>query len=154
MMKQIKPLSKLSYLNSPMYKLFTYGSLMCSDIMFKVAGCQSNCISASLKNFQRSSIHGEKYPGIFQQADATVEGILYLDLSQDAIERLDEFEGEQYHRQEVQVLTQQFGACMAMTYIIKPHYHNILTGKPWDFNHFLANGKTEFLKNYSGFQKI
>ncbi len=136
-----------------MYTLFTYGSLMCSDIMSKVAGCQSDSLTATLKDFQRSAIHGEKYPGIFRQANGSVEGVLYLHLPEEAMLRLDQFEGEQYSREEVPVITQQ-GSCRAMTYIIKPQYRHLLTGEPWSFEDFLATGKAEFLNHYQGFQKI
>jgi gamma-glutamylcyclotransferase (GGCT)/AIG2-like uncharacterized protein YtfP len=121
--------------------------------MSKVAGCQSDSLAATLKDFQRSAIHGEKYPGIFHQADGIVEGVLYLHLPEEAMLRLDQFEGEQYSREEVQVITQQ-GSCRAMAYIIKPQYRHLLTGEPWSFEDFLASEKAEFLNYYQGFQKI
>jgi len=136
-----------------MHTLFTYGSLMCSDIMSTVAGCQSDSMAATLKDFQRSTIHGEKYPGIFHQANGTVEGVLYLQLPEEAILRLDQFEGEQYSREDVQVITPQ-GPCRTMAYIIKPQYHHLLTGEPWSFEQFLVTGKTEFIKYYQGFKKL
>ena len=139
-----------------MQNLFTYGSLMCSDIMFQVAGCRADCIPATLKDFKRSRIRGEEYPGIVAQPGVEVEGVLYLDLPPGAIERLDSFEGEQYARQEVQVLTQQSEPCpvAAMAYVIKPEYRELLTGEAWSYGHFLAVGKAEFLKAYQGFRKI
>ncbi len=137
-----------------MQNLFTYGSLMCSDIMFQVAGCRADCIPATLKDFKRSCIRGEEYPGIAAHPGAEVEGVLYLDLPPGAMVRLDSFEGEQYVRQEVQVLTQQSGFRLAMAYVIKPEYRELLTDETWSYEHFLAVGKFEFLKVYQGFRKI
>lgn len=137
-----------------MPNLFTYGSLMCSDIMYQVADCRVAFVSARLKGFQRSEISGEEYPGIVAHPGAEVEGVLYFDLPPRAIDRLDSFEGEQYSRQEVQVMTAQLVPYTAMTYVIKPEHCYLLTGKPWSYEHFLAVGKTKFLEAYLGFRKI
>lgn len=136
-----------------MTNLFTYGSLMCSDIMDHVAGCQAESVSAVLKNFKRSKIRGEEYPGIVAHPGAEVEGVLYRGLSPQAMERLDSFEGAQYLRQEVQLQTEA-GSCLAMAYVIKPEYSHLLTDETWSYADFLAVGKARFLEAYVGFQKI
>lgn len=137
-----------------MPNLFTYGSLMCSDILCHVAGCRVDFVPASLKDFQRSRINGQEYPGIVAHPGGEVEGVLYLELPQAAMERLDNFEGEQYTRQEVTVITRQFIQLKAMVYVIKPEYSFLLTGVAWSYEHFLAVGKTTFLQAYVGFEKI
>ena len=88
-----------------MINLFTYGSLMCGDIMFKAAGCKLQYSQALLSNFFRSKIHNEEYPGIIPKPGCTVAGVIYFDLSPEAIKRLDLFEGELYERREEVVLT-------------------------------------------------
>jgi len=137
-----------------MSNLFTYGSLMCSDIMYQVAACHANFVYATLKDFKRSTIRGEEYPGIVAHPGTEVEGVLYLDLPPRAIDRLDSFEGEQYSRQEVEVTTAQLVPYTAMVYVVKPEHCYLLTGKPWSYEHFLAVGKTKFLEAYLGFRKI
>lgn len=137
-----------------MTNLFTYGSLMCNDIMCRVAGCRASFVSATLKDFRRSTLHGVDYPGITTYPGAEVQGVLYLDLPTEAIERLDNFEGEQYIRQEVLVMTKNGTPGKAMAYIIKPEYNHLLTGEPWSYQHFLAVGKAKFLDAYLGFQRI
>lgn len=136
-----------------MTKLFTYGSLMCSDIMFKVAGCQLDFREAILNNFFRSKVQDQEYPGILPRQNASVPGILYFDLSLEAINHLDVFEGELYQQQEVEVITENQGPTTAMTYVIKPQYRQILTGEEWNFNYFLAFGKKKFQETYFGFQE-
>ena len=136
-----------------MTNLFTYGSLMSSDIMHHVAGCMAESAPAVLKNFQRSKIRGEEYPGIVGHPGAEVAGILYRDLPPEAMERLDSFEGAQYSRQEVQLVTDT-GSCLAMAYVIKPEYSHLLTEEPWSYADFLAVGKARFLESYIGFRKI
>jgi len=136
-----------------MVNLFTYGSLMCSDIMFKVAGCQLEYSPACLSNFFRSKMHGREYPGIVEQPKTQVAGVLYRNLSPEALQRLDAFEGEMYQRQEVEVMTKEHGLAMAMTYVIKPRYRNQLTDEEWDFRSFLVFGKKKFEETYFGFQQ-
>lgn len=137
-----------------MINLFTYGSLMCSDIMFRVAGCKTDYTQASLNNFFRSKIQNREYPGIVPHHGARVSGVLYFDISTEAIERLDVFEGEMYLRQKVEVINDENNSVTAMTYVIKPQYLNILSDKEWSFDEFLAGGKEKFEESYFGFQKL
>ncbi len=127
---------------------------MCCDIMNQVAGLQSNFASATLKGFKRSTIRGEEYPGIVAHPGSEVEGVLYFDLPPKAIERLDIFEGVQYSRQDVLVMTAQLTQYAAMTYVIKPEYCYLLTDNPWNYELFLTIGKSKFLETYLGFRKI
>jgi gamma-glutamylcyclotransferase (GGCT)/AIG2-like uncharacterized protein YtfP len=135
-----------------MIDLFTYGSLMCSDIINKVAGCRLDFCQARLNGYFRSNIRDKEYPGISPRSGAMVPGVLYLDLSPEAIERLDVFEGELYRRQVVEVVTEHHGFVKAMTYVIKPQHRDLLTNVEWDFNYFLAFGKKKFEETYFGFQ--
>ncbi len=135
-----------------MINLFTYGSLMCSDIMIKVAGCRADFSPARLNNFFRSNIREREYPGITPRPGTMVTGVLYLNLSSEAIQRLDVFEGELYERQSVEIDTEHHGILKAMTYVIRPQYQYLLTDEEWSFNSFLAVGKKKFEKTYFGFQ--
>jgi gamma-glutamylcyclotransferase (GGCT)/AIG2-like uncharacterized protein YtfP len=137
-----------------MLNLFTYGSLMCSDIMFKVTGCQVDCSQATLGNFFRAKIQEREYPAIVPRPGALVSGVLYFDLPPEAINKLDVFEGEIYRRQEVDVVTDNHRTMKAMTYVIKPRYRDLLTDEEWSFGYFLAFGKKKFEETYLGFQEI
>lgn len=136
-----------------MTDLFTYGSLMCADIMERVAGCRVPCRQALLQGFFRSGISGEDYPGIFARPGASVAGVLYLDLPEEAVRRLDIFEGELYERQEVEVIAGG-SRSLAMTYVVKDCYRHRLTGGEWSYDLFLRTGKARFEKDYLGFGKI
>ena len=127
---------------------------MCSDIMFKAAGCKLQYSQALLSNFFRSKIRNEEYPGIVPKPGCTVAGVVYFDLSIKAIKRLDVFEGELYGRKEEVVITEKNHSITAMTYVIQPQYRDILTGEEWSFTDFLTGGKRKFEKTYFGFQDI
>ena len=137
-----------------MTNIFTYGSLMCRDIMFRVAGCKTDYTQATLNNFFRSKMHNEEYPGIIAQRDAAVPGVLYFELTAKAINRLDLFEGEMYRRQEVEVIMENHDQATAMTYVIKPQFKHLLTDEEWSFSEFLAVGKEKFEQSYFGFQEL
>lgn len=137
-----------------MIDLFTYGSLMCADIMHRVAGCRAQSTEAVLADFRRRKISHEEYPGIVPHAGSRVRGVLYFRLADEAIRRLDIFEGELYDRQEVEVVSREYGVIRAMAYVIKPPYHGRLSNEEWSYDDFLAVGKARFEKAYLGFTKI
>lgn len=137
-----------------MTNLFTYGSLMCDDIMLQVSGVQPKHQKARLIGFFCSQIQGETYPGIHPAAEHYVEGVLYFDVCESAIAKLDTFEGEYYERNEITVLCSSEGEIAATAYIIKAQYNHLLTGKSWSYDNFLRHGKEEFEANYFGFNKI
>lgn len=137
-----------------MTHLFTYGSLMCKDIMKMVSGQESLQKKARLDGFFRSQIVDETYPGIFPQTNRYVKGMIYFDLTQTALARLDAFEGEYYIRSQIHINCDEMGVIPAAAYIIKPSYQHLLTGKEWSFEDFLTSGKQEFLSKYVGFKKI
>jgi gamma-glutamylcyclotransferase (GGCT)/AIG2-like uncharacterized protein YtfP len=134
--------------------LFTYGTLMSSDIMMRVAGCQLDSRPASLHGFFRSKVRDEMYPGIREEDGGEVLGLLYLEVPAEAIERLDLFEGEMYERRQVTVRLDSGEEKAVMTYIFRPQYHNLLTGIPWEYDEFLSLGKQKFEDGYLGFDAL
>lgn len=137
-----------------MTHLFTYGSLMCGDIMQRVAGCRAQSTEAVLHDFFRSGIHREDYPGIVPRPGATVAGVLYLNLPAEAVRRLDVFEGKLYERREVEAVSPEYGVCPAMAYVFKDCYRDRLTNTEWSYAQFLATGKAKFERAYLGFDRI
>lgn len=134
--------------------IFTYGSLMCPQIMERVCGFQLISRPATLHHFHRSRLHLLDYPGIFALQNAHVPGILYLDLPTPALRRLDDFEGDQYVRQEVKVELDGGQYLSAMTYVLQAHCQTLATGEEWDFAAFLSSGKDRFLNTYMGFDRL
>ena len=137
-----------------MVNLFTYGSLMCSDIMLHVSGQAPENNRAYLDGYFCSQLQTEPYPAIVPQVGDQVEGKIYFDLDTTAINKLDTFEGEYYTRETVRVLSENKEPVTAMTYVIKPQYYHLLTKTPWSFKDFLHSGKQIFLAQYVGFSKI
>ncbi len=127
---------------------------MSPEIMTKVSGCRLASVPASLSGYQRSLVRDEVYPGISAAAHCQVDGLLYLDVPADALRRLDIFEGEMYERLEVLVQQEGCPARKAMTYAFRPEYLQLLTGIPWELEHFMVSGKKRFEDGYGGFAEI
>lgn len=131
---------------------FTYGSLMCEDIMSAVCGtaCTRHA-PAVLADHRRHPVIGQHYPGMVCAAGSTVQGVLYLDLPAAAWPRLDAFEGEEYERGRVDVSLADGRTVAAWTYLFKPRYAARLAAGDWDFDRFLRHGKARFEAAYLGF---
>lgn len=127
---------------------------MCPQIMERVCGLHAISRSATLHHFRRSRLHHLDYPGIFTHKNASVPGLLYLDLPTPALRRLDDFEGDQYVRQEVDVELDDGHYLSAMTFVLQPHCQTLVTGEEWDFAAFLHSAKDRFLNTYIGFDKL
>jgi len=134
--------------------LFTYGTLMSPDIMGKVAGVRLASVRAALAGYRRTLVRDEVYPGIAEDGKYEVEGVLYLDLSDEAARRLDAFEGVMYDRREVVITLENGAARTVMTSIFRPEFRHLLTDVPWDFEQFLVSGRKRFEQGYFGFDQL
>jgi gamma-glutamylcyclotransferase (GGCT)/AIG2-like uncharacterized protein YtfP len=137
-----------------MHKLFTYGSLMCEDIMSIVVGSPLLSKSAILPDFQRLTMKDEQYPGVVSFSGGLVEGIVYQGIKEQGWKRLDRFEGEIYSRERVVVNYPENGQETVYCYVVKPEFRQLLTKTPWDFQAFLEHGKKIFQARYMGFKDI
>lgn len=137
-----------------MSNLFTYGSLMYPEVWGRVVNgrCRSQC--ATLRGYVRRKVRGETYPAIIPGAAAScLDGVLYLGITQDELERLDRFEGNYYVRTVVGVLTASGATVDAFAYVLKEEYRHILSADEWDNEAFEDHGIWRFLSDYCGFDR-
>jgi len=134
--------------------LFTYGTLMCAEIMLEVAGCQPAHVPGTLRCYCRRSVKGEHYPAIMADGKSCVDGVVYLNLPDAAWERLDRFEGEMYVRTPVEIATSEHKILAAETYVIHPNFRDRLGDTEWDFAAFLKHGRASFQKHYQGYRAL
>ena len=127
---------------------------MVPEIIQQVTGSNFRSIRGILADYFRSGIYHEEYPAITPRPGAEVPGVVYFDIDVKAFVQLDIFEGEMYERKEVDIQLSTGERCVAMAYIIKKDYCRLLTGKEWNYNTFLANGKEKFIEKYAGFEAI
>ena len=102
--------------------LFTYGTLMDHIIMDRVAGERFSSKPATLPGYVRKRIHDAVFPAISVRENNQVEGMLYLNVTTIAMDRLDIFEGDLYDRRRVNVIIEGEGNIEAYSYVLKPKY--------------------------------
>lgn len=137
-----------------MATVFTYGSLMCEDIMAAVTGHNLDFESARLSGFARYAVRGEAYPAIVPESSATVAGRIYYGVTESGLARLDAFEGDWYLRDSVVVNTAQGRLVEAQSYIFRPEYAHFIADWPWSFEYFLEHGRQSFTDQYLGYQRL
>ena len=131
--------------------IFTYGTLMVTDVFRTVTGKTYQKQKAVLEGYSRFRLAGKHYPGIVKTADDRVEGIVYLNITENDMAKLDEFEGDLYAREEVAVKLENGGRINATAYIVKKGHENCLSNEPWNLDEFIIHHLNDFLENDPGF---
>lgn len=127
---------------------FTYGSLMCADIMAAVSGVSSRSAPARLDGYRRRPVIGQCYPGMRPEAGHAVSGVLYFDVPPAAWPRLDRFEGREYERRRVEVVLGDGSRASAWTYVFRASHASRLGSGEWDFETFLRADKAAFVASF------
>jgi gamma-glutamylcyclotransferase (GGCT)/AIG2-like uncharacterized protein YtfP len=110
--------------------IFTYGSLMFPEIWQRVVRGTYRAMPATAAGFARYALSDDTYPGMIAQLDATVEGVVYLDVDAQDVVALDAFEGAEYQRDEVTVTLDSGESLRAGTYIFTAVHR--LSTLPWE----------------------
>jgi len=137
-----------------MSHVFTYGSLMFKTVWNLVAQGEYEKSDATLANYIRRAVINQEYPAVLPQIDpAGVDGILYFNVTDNDVLRLDEFEGQFYTRKQEQVMVEKNTPLSAEVYVIKDRYRHIVSENAWDPVHFETTGINRFIQNYTGFHQ-
>jgi gamma-glutamylcyclotransferase (GGCT)/AIG2-like uncharacterized protein YtfP len=133
-----------------MPNLFVYGTLMYRDVFRRVVRGRYRQSIAVLDGYRRKSIRGEDYPGIVNDPDGTVEGIVWFEVSASDILRLDEFEADEYQRVPAIVRDRSGQTVRVEVYRIRETHVHILEDVDWNREEFEHHGKARFQKvNFS-----
>ncbi len=116
--------------------------------MVDVSGCHLPYTTGTLRGFSRWAVKRELYPAVVQDNDGTVNGVVYLNVPDSAWNRLDQYEGEMYNRQSVDIVSDNGETIYAEIYVLQPGFINQLDGSDWDFDDFVANGKAIFQQRF------
>ncbi len=132
--------------------LFVYGTLMVPSVMHAVCGYAGSGVEAVLPGFRRRLVRGEVYPAILPWKGESVAGLLYLSVSHTQLLRLDEFEGDLYRREAVDVMLAN-QPVTAQTYVICAASSDLLSDRPWKAQTFVRQGLDQFMRAYPGFAR-
>ncbi|MEM0896401.1 MAG: gamma-glutamylcyclotransferase family protein, partial [Verrucomicrobiota bacterium] len=107
--------------------------------------------NATLHGFRNLRVKGATFPGILKtdQQDDVVKGVLYLEVSDEAIERLDRFEDTFYVRESVAV-TCSDSTYDAEAYVVPVEHARVLSNETWDRTQFERDHLADFLARCCG----
>ena len=125
-------------------QVFTYGSLMFENVFEGVTGERCPHQRATLKQWSRHALLNKTYPGAMTAEDpsAQIDGILWLHVSDQALLKLDAFEGSPYAREWVTVLVENDAPQKAWIY--RWLDESLICGE-WDVARFTQQHQADFL---------
>ncbi len=130
-----------------MSRLFTYGTLMVPDVIETVIGRSvGESLSATLKEYGCYQVRDRAFPAIVPESGQQTLGRLYPALDQDALGRLDFYEGKLYLRCRVNVHLPDGAQLDAWTYVFTPEARVLLTDLPWQLDYFVERQLARFLQ--------
>ncbi|VAX13730.1 hypothetical protein MNBD_GAMMA24-1084 [hydrothermal vent metagenome] len=133
---------------APMSKsLFTYGTLEIPQVVQIITGQILTGVPARLEGYARYQLKNQAYPGIIQEADASITGTLYLDLDDMLVARIDEYEDTCYERRSLQVITKNGMTVAAQAYVVAQENRELLSSRPWDQERFIREELDVFLRS-------
>lgn len=130
-----------------MKPLFVYGTLMFTRVLEKLIG-EVELMDAVLEHYRRVKVIDRgnmlPYPALIPQEGARTEGKLLFGLSELQLLLLDEYEGDEYERIEVEANTKK-GKDRAWCYVWKNEHVTDLGGD-WDPKEFERLGLMDYLR--------
>jgi gamma-glutamylcyclotransferase (GGCT)/AIG2-like uncharacterized protein YtfP len=133
--------------------VFTYGSLMFPEVWRIVVGRDFETVEGTAEGFAIFRVRDAVFPGI-TQADGcrAVPGLVYLDVDDAAVARLDKFESDFYDRLSLSIDCVDGHRCAADAYVVSEENRYVLTAESWTAKSFVASGGlTDFIERYQGF---
>jgi gamma-glutamylcyclotransferase (GGCT)/AIG2-like uncharacterized protein YtfP len=132
-----------------MSALFAYGTLQLPEVMLAVTGQHFTAYPARLYGYSRHSLRGRSFPGIRPTPEASVDGLLFVNIDALSWQKLDAFEDDFYQRETITVITladqQQW---TAHSYIVQAPAYDLLLPEAWSLEHFKQRNLDDFLRHH------
>lgn len=116
--------------------LFVYGTLLIDEVIHRVTGRRFPSCKALLSDYARVRLRRSPYPGILPCMGAAVEGLLYFEVDDESLSRIDAFEGRIYERIGVKVATDTGARYRSQAFRIRERDICLLSDRPWDIREF------------------
>jgi gamma-glutamylcyclotransferase (GGCT)/AIG2-like uncharacterized protein YtfP len=136
--------------------VFTYGTLMFSEVWQAVVGQQFETVEGTATGFAIYRVVNAVFPGITAAGEHDlVGGVVYLDVDHASLTRLDLFEDDFYERQTLWVDCADGPRRAAEAYVVPPQNLHVLTDEPWQRATFVVSGGLEqFKRGFQGFHRV
>lgn len=133
--------------------IFTYGTLMSEEIWNNVVMENYKFDKTKLSGFSKKKLKDREYPGLIKSEGSITDGVIYYDVAEEDVNRLDKFEGEEYERVKV-IVEKDSDAIEAFTYLYKNEFSENILRLEWSYDDFLKKGFESFRNKYKGWGKI
>jgi len=127
--------------------LFVYGTLLFPEIRNLIGGRIFESQAASITGFEIFRVKDAHYPGVIRTAPGMVTGQILGDITEEELDRFDQYEGESYQRSRIEVRVDNSGEVMdAWIYEIpEATAGEILSDEAWTKEWFAEFHHREFL---------
>ena len=136
--------------------VFTYGTLMFPEVWNAVVGRSYASVDGTLHGFAIYTVRDAVFPGIItaHESDA-VRGVVYLDVENVSLARLDRFEDDFYRRETLSIDCSDGHERSADAYVVPAENRAILSEQAWSRDEFLTSGGLEhFIRRFQGFSRL
>jgi gamma-glutamylcyclotransferase (GGCT)/AIG2-like uncharacterized protein YtfP len=136
--------------------VFTYGTLMFDEVWQAVVGRSFPMVRGTARGFAIFRVQGAVFPGIVAAAEEeAVRGVVYLDVDDDSLARLDLFEDDFYRREALRIACDDGQQRLAHAYVVPAESRAVLTTESWDADEFVASGGLKhFICRFQGFARV
>lgn len=136
--------------------VFTYGTLMFREVWQAVVGREFVAVEGRAAGFLNYRVCDAVFPGIIAaNAEDMVRGVVYLDVDDASLKRLDVFEDDFYARETLWIDCDDGQRRQADAYVVPAHRRSILTDEPWSRDQFIASGGLDqFISRFAGFTRV
>jgi gamma-glutamylcyclotransferase (GGCT)/AIG2-like uncharacterized protein YtfP len=136
--------------------VFTYGTLMFAEVWQTVVGREFATVRGTAAGYAIYRVEGAEFPGIVAAGvNDLVRGVVYLDVDEAALARLDRFEDDFYERRTLWIDCDDNQRRAAEAYVVPANNRAVLTDETWNSEEFVARGQlAEFLRRFAGFSRL
>lgn len=144
--------------------IFVYGALMAEEFLsWLLTGSSENhktIVSlrqpATLRCYRRVSVVHADYPALIRGSELDkVDGFFVLLSTKSQWKKMDDFEGESYCRQRVQIVLSNLNeAIPAFVYLWQDPMDERLTSQDWDYDYFRKHRLKDWLDLFEGMEMV
>ena len=132
-----------------MHTLFAYGTLQLPEVMRAMTGREFAAHPARLEHYSRHRLRGKSFPGIRPNADAFVDGLIFLEIDAQTLRKLDAFEDTFYRREAVSVVRANGIEWAAQAYSVREESYGLLLPEEWCLEDFRRRHLQRFLSSHA-----
>ena len=129
-----------------MHPLFVYGTLRHPPLIEGLVGRPVHARPATLPGHRAALLRGRAYPGLVVDASSSAVGSL-VEVDDDGLQVLDDFEGSEYTRTDVVVRTADGENAEAQAYLLTGPSRSLALPETWQFERFEAGAAEAWVRS-------